>query len=146
MNKKQKIYLPISISLVLAGLFLSAFYRPYIYKNQLSDFGFADTIGSLISVIAFCFFVWSLKIYSKTQMNQQIIMATITYAFLWEFVGLLGFYGTFDWKDIVAGLISGALTYLGKEIIENRYKVNHEIQRTQPGKSVFPLDTGNNKS
>jgi peptidoglycan biosynthesis protein MviN/MurJ (putative lipid II flippase) len=134
MNKKQKTYLSISISLVAAGLLLSTLYRPYIYKNQLSDFGFADTIGSLISVIAFCFFVWSFKIYSKAQMNQHIIIATITYAFLWEFAGLLGFYGTFDWKDIVAGLISGALTYCVKEIIEKRYKVNHETQRTQPDK------------
>jgi len=51
MDKKQKIYLSISICMVVGGQLLSHLYRPYIYANNINDFGFADTIGSLVSVI-----------------------------------------------------------------------------------------------
>jgi hypothetical protein len=130
MIKKQKTYFTISLTLAATGILLSVFYRPYIYENQLNDFGFADTIGSLISVIAFCFLFWSFNLYSKAQMNIHITMATIVYAFIWEFAGLLGIYGTFDWKDIVAGLISGTVTYFAKEWIEKHYKGEDKIIKT----------------
>ncbi len=59
MNKKQRLYLFISIVVVSSGLLLSGIYRPYIYSNDINDYSFADTIGSLVSVIGFCSFLWS---------------------------------------------------------------------------------------
>jgi hypothetical protein len=58
MSKKQNLYLLIGITIIGTGLVLSAFYRPYIYTHKINDFGFADTIGSLVSVIGFCCVVW----------------------------------------------------------------------------------------
>lgn len=118
MQKKQKTYLTLSISIVIIALLLTYFYRPFIYNNNINDFGFADTIGSLASVLGACFFLWGVKIYSKREMNKQILMATFVYTILWESLGFIGIHGTFDWKDIVAGLISGGLTYVLKEVIE----------------------------
>ena len=118
MSKQQKIYLPISICVVLAGLILSTFYRPYVYANKISDFGLADTIGSLVSVVGFCFFAWTFKNYTDNQKNKHIIVATIIYGFVWELFGFIGIYGTFDWKDIVGGIISGVITFLIKELIK----------------------------
>ncbi len=114
----QKIYLATSITTVSAGILLTHLYRPYIYANNINDLGFADIIGSLVSVIGFCFFVWSFKSYSDKQKNRQIIIATLTYTVFWESLGLLNLHGTFDWKDIIAGIISGILTYILKEIIK----------------------------
>ncbi|TRX60407.1 hypothetical protein FNN09_20670 [Carboxylicivirga sp. M1479] len=118
MSRQQKIYLTTSICVVLTGLILSTFYRPYVYANQISDFGLADTIGSLVSVVGFCFFVWTFKNYTDSQKNKQIIIVTIVYGFVWELFGLIGIHGTFDWKDIVGAVISGIFTFLIKELIK----------------------------
>lgn len=69
-------------------MILNALYRPYIYENEINDFGLADTIGSLVSVIGFCFFIWGLKDYSNIEKNKQIILVTIIYAFVWEFLDM----------------------------------------------------------
>ena len=118
MSKNQKKYLLISISIVIIAQLLTQLYRPYIYANGINDLGLADTIGSLASVIAACFFFWSFKNYSNKEKNKQIILFTLVYTIIWEPLGLIGIHGTFDWKDIVAGFISGILTYLLKEKIE----------------------------
>ena len=124
MNKKQKIYLLISVVVVISSLLLNLLYRPYIYGNNLNDFGLADTIGSLASVVAFCCFVWSWKSYSNKEMNFQIVIATITYSIIWEAFGYYGIYGTYDVKDVVAVIISCVITYILKEVIEQKIQVS----------------------
>jgi len=119
---KRKIYLRISIAVIAIGIILSSFYRPYIYRNNISDFGFADTIGSLMSVIGFCTFVWSRKEYSNRIRNIHITLATFIYGIFWEFLGYINLYGTFDKKDIAAAAISGIFTYFINIYIEYRYQ------------------------
>lgn len=116
----NRTYFISSLVIVFSGLLLSAIYRPYIYLNNINDFGFADTIGSLIAVIAFCFFVWGFKDYSNKVKNKQIIIANLIYSVGWESLSYLGIHGTFDKKDIVAALISGLITYIIKEIVERK--------------------------
>lgn len=113
-------YLILSIIIVFSGLLLSIIYRPYIYANNINDFGIADTIGSFVAVLGFCFFVWGIKEYSNKEKNKQIIIATFIYSFGWELFGYLGIYGTYDKKDIIAALISGLITFLIKEIIDRK--------------------------
>lgn len=102
-------------------MLLSLFYRPYIYKNNIFDYGFADVIGSLVSVIGFCTFVWYYQEYSDKAKNNHIILATIVYGILWEALGYFNLYGTFDKKDVVAVMISGIVTYFTKTYVENKY-------------------------
>lgn len=118
MSKQQKVYLTISIFVIITGFFLSVEYRPYVYANKINDFGFADTIGSLISVIGFCFFSWSFKNYPDEEKNKHIIITTLFYGFIWEFFGYIGIYGTFDWKDIIGAIISGIFAFLIKELVK----------------------------
>lgn len=117
-KRKQITYLLISLFTLLSGVVLTRYYRPYAYRKQLVDFGFADTIGSLVSVLAFCTLVWSLRAYSNRGKNVHILIITFLYAILWEIAGLLDLHGTFDWKDIIAGLLSGGTTYWIKNIVE----------------------------
>ncbi|UMB54316.1 hypothetical protein MKD41_02275 [Lutibacter sp. A64] len=121
--KKEKLYLILSVLIISIGFILTMFYRPYVYKNKINDFGLADTIGSLVSVIGFCFFIWSYKAYSNKEKNRQIILATIIYAFVWEFLGYLNIYGTFDIKDVIAAIISGLLTFFLKEFIDRKNNI-----------------------
>jgi hypothetical protein len=87
LSKKNKTYLGFSAGIVLTGIILSVTYRPYIYANEIFDFWFADTIGSLIAVIGFCFFVWGFKDFSNSVMNKQIIVAVLVYSIIWEPLG-----------------------------------------------------------
>ena len=123
MQSKQKTYLILSIIIVGSGQILTLLYRPYIYTNKINDFGFADTIGSLVSVIGFCFFFWAFKEVNSKEKNKYILFATFLYAVLWEMLGLIGVHGNFGWKDIIAGIISGVLTYILKNIIEKQVKI-----------------------
>jgi hypothetical protein len=84
----------------------------------------ADTIGSLVSVIGLCFFIWTFKPYSNNEKNKQIVIAVMIYALIWEPLGLIGIHGTFDWKDIVATIISGYLTFLLKERVNKYIKLS----------------------
>lgn len=127
-------YLILSIIIVFPGLLLSIIYRPYIYANNINDFGIADTIGSFVAVLGFCFFVWGIKEYSNKEKNKQIIIATLIYSFGWELFGYLGIYVTYDKKDIIAALISGLITFLIKEIIDRKnQKLNKKIRRHNNG-------------
>ena len=118
---KKKLYLSISIIIGLLGIILSVYYRPIVYQNNWNDFGFADTIGSLISVMVFCFFIWGFKEYPTQKKVWQIVIVTFIYAVLWELAGLWGLYGTFDIKDMIAAIVSGILTFLCMIIIERKY-------------------------
>jgi hypothetical protein len=106
---------------LIIGVLLTLIYRPIIYHNKINDFGFSDTIGSLISVFSFCFIIWSIKGYSNKEKNWHIITTTFIYAFLWEFLGFFNFWGTFDIKDIIAGILSGILTFVIKYHIEKSF-------------------------
>ena len=86
---KRETYLTISIAVFAIGIILSSLYRPYIYRNNITDFGFADTIGSLVSVIGCCTFFWSRKEHPNRLKNVQILLATFIYGIFWEFLGTL---------------------------------------------------------
>lgn len=129
-NRKQKLYLIVAFFVLASSQLLTHLYRPYIYRNSLNDFGFADTIGSLVSVIGICFLFWGVKDYSSKEKNKQIVLATIIYSVVWEPLGILGIHGTFDWKDIVAAFISGILTFLLKEIIERNKTISNKTEKT----------------
>ena len=119
-NKKQKYYLIITFIVFVSSQLLTHLYRPFIYNHNINDYGFADTIGSLDSVIGICFLFWGVRNYLSTEKDNHIFLAMIVFSVIWEPLGLLGIHGTFDWKDIVATFISGVLTYFLKEIIERK--------------------------
>jgi len=136
MSRQQKLYLTIAISAVLTGLVLTKYYRPYVYINHLNDLGIADTIGSFVSVIACCFFMWGIKNDSDSQKNKQILIVTIIYGLVWESSGLIGLHGTFDWKDIIAATLSGILTYFIKELVNKQSRI-HNTCRNKNQKNVY---------
>ncbi len=118
MHKKRATYFILSLIILLSGMLLSIYYRPYAYQQGLQDFGFADMIGSLVAVPAFCFLVWGFRPYSNREKNIQILMTTLIYGILWESVGWIGLYGTADWKDVLAANIGGIFTYVVKMGVE----------------------------
>ena len=108
MSKKRK-YLFISIAFFVLGIILSYTYRQYIYKNNIFDFHFADTIGNLVAVpSSVCFF---LAISRKDEKLEYLVGKIVLIYIGYEFLGLLGIHGVFDWYDIIATIFSGIITY-----------------------------------
>ena len=107
--KIKWLYLFISITFFLLGIILSHTYRKYIYINGIFDFHLADTIGNLVAVpSAVCFFL----AVSNKKMKLESIISVIVLTFIgYEFLGLFGLHGVFDWYDIIATVISGIITY-----------------------------------
>lgn len=86
------------------------FFRVYIYNTRIFDFHLADTIGNLVAVpSAACLFI----ALSKKEIKLQNLILKIVLAFcVYECFGLLKLHGVFDWYDIIATIISGAITYM----------------------------------
>lgn len=99
----RRLALLISAFLVLLCILLTHTYRTFIYKNNLDDFHFADTITSWLCIPAASLFLWGV---SKSKYPKCLISSLIG-LLIYEFIGL-----TFDWYDVIALLLSSGITYL----------------------------------
>lgn len=89
-NKNKKYYLGVTLVVLVLSQVLNVFYRPYVYQNKINDFGLANTIGSLVSVVAICCLFWAIKSYTNKEKNLHILLGTLIYSVVWEPLGLLG--------------------------------------------------------
>jgi glycosyltransferase involved in cell wall biosynthesis len=116
-----------SIRVVNFLIFLSSFiiteigrkiYRPYIYSNDINDFGLADTVGNFFGTITQIYF--SLTILNPDYKNGKWIFPFITVGYIvYELAQyFLPGTNTCDPKDIIATIISGILSYLIYVMIE----------------------------
>jgi len=103
-----------------AGRFV---YRPYVYKNNIDDFGLADSIGNLGGIIVQIFFMLAILNSPKKKGFNLILFAVVGYV-LYEFAQPYLPKGVFDWKDvygtIFGGIISVVLLLFIKLMIKNK--------------------------
>ena len=94
----------ISIILVLICVILNLTYRPFIYTNHINDLYFADTFTNLLGVPASTYLCLALM--SKLTHKAIVYVSGVCLGLiLYECIGL-----TFDYKDILATLLSGTIT------------------------------------
>ena len=84
------------------------FYRPYIYRTHIDDFGIADTIGNSLGTLTQMFLYLGLANATKGQSCRIIVFVTLGYIG-YELVQPYLPRGTFDWKDVFATLGAGIL-------------------------------------
>jgi len=86
-------------------------YRPYIYSNDLFDFWIADTIGNFTGTIAIIFFDFA--IVNPKYRQGKIFIIFITFGLIvYELIQfILPGTNTCDWRDIVATLIAGLISW-----------------------------------
>lgn len=103
-----------------AGRFV---YRPYVYKNNIEDFGLADSIGNLGGIIVQIFFMLAIANSPKKKGFNLILFAVAGYV-LYEFAQPYLPKGVFDWKDvygtIIGGIISAVLLICIRLIVKNK--------------------------
>ena len=92
-------------------------YRPYIYANDIFDFWIADTIGNFTGSIAIIFF--DLALSNPYYKKGRWFILFITFGLIvYELVQyILPGRNTCDWRDIVATIIAGFISFGLHEMI-----------------------------
>ena len=117
-------HLIIVIVFFVIGLILRFTYRPYIFKNHIFDFHLADTLGNLLAVPAAVHF--TLFTHGNKYSYKELILKAVAFFIFYEFVA---FWGTFDYYDIVATILSGFVTFFLMNFLSNQVviKTNNKI-------------------
>jgi len=86
-------------------------YRPYIYENNINDFGIADSMGNLGGIAVQIFFGLSILNPGRKKGKYLIGFFTVGYI-VYEFLQPYLPKGTFDWKDIYGTVLGAAFSLL----------------------------------
>jgi len=98
-------------------------YRPYIYANQINDFGIADSFGNSGGILVQIFF--GLAVFNSSKLKSIRLMCFfITGYVLYEFVQAITPRKVFDWNDIYGTLIGGTIAMIVFLIIHKVIKYN----------------------
>lgn len=92
-------------------------YRPFIYENNIKDFGIADSIGNLGGIVVQIFFGLTI-LNSPRKKGVYIIVFFVVGYILYEIIQPLLPKGVFDWLDIY-GTALGGIVGLGFYMIIN---------------------------
>ena len=104
-------------------------YRPFIYENNINDFGIADSIGNSGGIIVQIYFMLTV-LNSQGRKVFRVIAFLILGYILYEIVQPYLPKGVFDWLDIYGTLAGGVIALLFylflAKIIKNN-KVYHKF-------------------
>ncbi len=115
----------ISFGLTEIGRYM---YRPFIYENNINDYGIADSMGNSGGIIVQLFF--GLLIFNSSKIKGlRLISFFIIGYILYEIAQLFLPKGVFDWKDIYGTIIGGLIGFLVFLLIHKVIKKNKTIYR-----------------
>lgn len=123
-------YLMIFILLFLFTEIGRNVYRPFIYKNNINDYGIADSIGNLGGIIVQIFFGLAILNPTKKKGIRLVVFFSCGYI-LYEIVQPILPRGVFDWKDIYGTIIGGILGIMIFLII-HRFGNNKILKKFNP--------------
>jgi len=106
-SKRRLTNLVVGISAVILYETARAYYRPFIYSNEINDLHFADTLGNSLGIVATVFIFVAL--FGRDQSQDHFIMrAVILSVLVYELAHpLLG--KPIDPLDMVATILTGIL-------------------------------------
>jgi len=117
------IYFLIAVSFFFLTEIGRNIYRPYIYANNIDDYGIADSIGNSGGIIVQIFFMLAILNSPRKKVFRVIGFIVIGYI-LYEILQPYLPRGVFDWKDIygtiIGGVISLFILFFIKKIVKNK--------------------------
>ncbi len=105
-----------------------SFYRPYIYSNNIQDFGIADSIGNLGGIVVQIFFGLTILNPNREKGIRIIVFFVLGYI-LYEIIQPYLPKGVFDWKDIIGTIIGGMVGFLIFSTLHRSVKKNRIIYK-----------------
>jgi hypothetical protein len=94
-------------------------YRPYIYGNQINDFGSADVVGNLLGTLAIIFFNLTIFHADRIQSVRMIVFITVG-VMIYELLQAVLPRGVLDWKDVWSTPIAGLFSLLLVSLVWRR--------------------------
>lgn len=122
-SKRRVINMAIGISAVLLYEAARAYYRPFIYLNEINDFHIADTLGNSLGTVGAVFVFLSLLGHSNAQEHfliRTIVVSVLVYEMAHPLLGK-----PIDPWDLIATIIAGFFC-------EGLYRVIHERKQQHP--------------
>jgi len=106
-------------------------YRPFIYENNINDYGLADSIGNWGGILVQIFFGLTI-INPSFKLGLRIIEIIVIGYIIYEILQPYLPKGTFDWLDIYGSLIGGfiglILYYLIHKTVSNN-KIIYQFKK-----------------
>lgn len=93
------------------GFLINNFYRPYIYKNNINDFGFADIGNNIIFIPGVYFLLIALKTKFLLGRYKDIFLHFTILSIVEVLSYFFKYLGNFDLKDIFGLFIGAVITY-----------------------------------
>ncbi len=122
-DSKRIIYFLIAVLFFFLTEIGRNIYRPFIYSNNIDDYGIADSIGNSGGKIVQIFFMLAILNSPRKKVFHVIGFIVIGYI-LYEILQPFLPRGVFDWKDIYGTLIGGVISLivllLIKKIVNNK--------------------------
>ena len=131
---KKKEIIIYTIILIIIGFILSSIYRPYVYSNNINDFGIADIGNNVIFIPA----VYFLTILINKKPIFGIFKDIIFHTSALMIVEILSYFikgiGTFDYKDLFGLLIGAGITIIvmrnrTKNLTQEKRELSYEIEQ-----------------
>lgn len=122
-NRHRMTHLIIGCLFIIIMLLFRAYYRPWIYANDLFDFYLADTYTNLFGECVVFFIIASLLSPDKMYNPIKLLLHSSCGLIIYELLGLIIEGGLCDYKDIIATCIGGLLSYIINRIIIRYIKV-----------------------
>ena len=101
-------------------------YRPYIYENNINDFGIADSIGNLGGIVV-QIFLGMLILNPSKKLGFRIIAILVGGYILYEILQPILPKGVFDWLDIYGTVLGGIIALLIYLLIQRLTKNKNKI-------------------
>lgn len=101
-----------SIIFTVLNYLLSSVYRPYIYSQDINDYGLADVGNNVIFVPGIYFIVLLIRKKPFFNYNRDIYFHTVILIIVEILSKYYNGIGTFDYKDIIGLALGGSLTFL----------------------------------
>lgn len=120
-DTRRIIYLLIAVVFFVLTELGRNVYRPYIYSNNIDDFGLADSIGNLGGIVVQIFFSLAILNSPLTKAWRVIGFIVIGYI-IYEAAQPYLPRGTFDWRDIYGTVTGGAISAVILLIINSTIK------------------------
>ena len=95
-------------------------YRPYIYSNEIFDFWIADTIGNFTGTIAIIFFDFA-GINPRYRQGRIFLIIITLGLIVYELLQYFSPKSIFDWRDIIATLIAGLISWGIYELVNKKF-------------------------
>ena len=122
-DSKRIIYFLIAVLFFFLTEFGRKIYRPYIYSNNIDDYGIADSIVNSGGIIVQIYFMLAILNSPRNKVFRVIAFIVIGYI-IYEILQPYLPRGVFDWKDIygtfIGGVISLCIYFIMGKLVKNK--------------------------